>query len=403
VLVAYSGGVDSHVLLHATQIAVGETGADSIIQAVHINHQLQPGSESWKLHCAKTCDQLKISFVGIDVNASAAPGQSPQAAARDARYSAIKNQLQAGDVVLTAHHQNDQAETVLLQLLRGSGVSGLAAMPPSQALGEGTQLRPFLDLPQHVLSEYAAAQTLQWVEDPSNQSNRYARNYLRNSVWPSIESHWHAASATLARVAKNSSDASILSAALAAIDSDCVIDKPSGCVDLPALSKLEAARRNNLLRHWLKELTGQFPSRRTIQSIVDTVINSRADALALVVFESLEIRRYRGYLHAVRPGPRLPPDWSIDWRDTGRELEIIALGLTLPVSILSKLENENLGGKRVQVRLRRGGESIALPGRPRKTLKALLQENAIPPWRRDYLPLIFLDGVLVAVHEISDC
>ncbi len=400
VLVAYSGGVDSHVLLHASQRAVGETCSG--IRAVHINHQLQPRSELWKLHCAETCDRLKIPFVGVDVKVEAAAGQSPQEAARDARYSAIKNQLEPGDVVLTAHHQNDQAETVLLQLLRGGGVGGLAAMPASQSLGVGTQLRPFIDLPQSVLSEYAAMHALQWVEDPSNRSDRYARNYLRNRLWPTIESHWPAAAATLARAAVNCAEASILNATLADIDSDCTIDKANGCVDLPALSKLEAVRRNNLLRHWLKELTGRFPARRTIQSIVDTVINSRVDAQARVVFESLEIRRYRGFLHAVRPAPRLPPDWAIEWRDTRRALEISELGLTLPVSILSGIENDKLSDSRIEVRLRGGGESIVLPGRPRKTLKALLQENAIPPWRRDYVPLIYVDGDLVAVYGISN-
>ena len=169
VLVAYSGGVDSHVLLHASQRAVRESGENVSLRAVHINHQLQPKSESWKLHCAGICDRLNIPFTGIDVNASAVPGQSPQAAARDARYAAIQNELRSNDVLLTAHHRNDQAETVLLQLLRGSGVAGLAAMPYRRHLGEGIVSRPFLDTPQHTLFAYASMHALEWVEDPSNQ------------------------------------------------------------------------------------------------------------------------------------------------------------------------------------------------------------------------------------------
>ena len=401
-LVAYSGGVDSHVLLHASQRALLESHQKLSIRAVHINHQLQPKSESWKLHCAAICSRLSVPFTGIDVNASAELGQSPQAAARDARYAAFKNEMQSGDVLLTAHHRNDQAETVLLQLLRGSGVAGLAAMPHCRQLGEGIVLRPFLELPQHTLCAYAATHALEWVEDPSNQSDRYARNYLRNSLWPLIESHWPAAATVLARAAKNNAEASALNGVLAAIDSENVVDEANGSVDLSALANLELLRRKNVLRYWLKNISGRFPSQHIMQSILDTVIDARDDAQPLVEFAPFEIRRYRGSLHAVIPGRRLPSDWSVEWRNTRRALEIPELGLTLPVSIITGLASPELCGKRVEVRLRRGGESIVLPGRPRKSLKALMQENAIAPWRRDNLPLIYLNGTLVAVHGISN-
>ena len=161
-------------------------------------------------------------------------------------------------------------------------------------------------------------------------------------------------------------------------------------------------RRKNVLRYWLKNISGRFPSQQTMQSIVDTVIGARGDAQPLVEFAPFEIRRYRGFLHAVVPGPKMPTDWSIEWRDTRRALEIPALGVTLPVSIITGLATLELCGKRVEVRLRRGGESIVLPGRPRKSLKALLRENGIVPWRRNHLPLIYLNGALVAVHGISD-
>lgn len=399
--IAYSGGVDSHVLLHASRALI-QAGTVSIpLRAVHINHQLQTQSPAWKRHCAAVCQQLGIDFTGIDVDASASTGQSPEEAAREARYAAINRQLCAGDALLTAHHRNDQAETVLLQMLRGSGVAGLAAMPPQQPRGEGVHLRPFLDLPQTVLADYADTHGLQWVEDPSNQATHYQRNYLRQTLWPLITARWPSADATLARVAHHSAEAAGLNATLANKDSEQVIDRDH-CIHLASLLQLDAPRQRNVVRHWLKQASGRFPSQRLMQTLLTTVVNAKGDAQPAVQHDTLTVRRYRGRLYALPSLPTLPPHWSLVWQNTQQPLEIPALGLTLPVSLLSTSDDESLHKGRVEVTLRRGGETISLAGRPRKSLKALLQEKGVPPWQRSRSPLVYVDGVLVCIYITPD-
>ena len=397
IVIAYSGGVDSHALLHAAYCAVQQPNACLPICAVHINHQLQPQSKFWKQHCAKICAEMNIPFTGIDVDAEGASGDSPEAAARDARYHAIERAIREGDAVLTAHHRDDQAETVLLQMLRGSGVAGLAAMPVLQAFGAGFQLRPFLDLPKQSLREYASKHGLNVIEDPSNQSQRYQRNYFRNKVLPLIESRWPSASATIARVAKHSAESLQLNEALAGIDAKSVIDL-EGRVDISTLTLLANVRQKNLLRYWIQKATGRYPSSVVLQSVFDNVIYAKADAEPLVGFESISIRRYRDHLYLVPTTSELSEGWQLRWEDVSSSLNIELLNIVVPVSVLAGKE---LVGKQVVVRCRQGGETIKLPGRPSKSVKALCQEQGIPPWQRNKIPLIFIDDELVAVYGLN--
>ena len=265
-VVAYSGGVDSHVLLHAIRCASREPGAGIDLRALYINHQLQALGTTWRRHCADVCRQLAVPFTAIDIDIEIVPGQSPEEAARDTRYRAIEQQLRPIDAVLTAHHLDDQAETVLLQLLRGSGPAGLAAMPGFRPLGASLHLRPFLALPRCILVDYARVHKLHWVEDPSNRCDRYQRNYVRNQVWPTIALRWPTANASLARAAQNGAEASALNASLAAIDSELVLGA-NGCIDLAALARLEYLRQKNVLRHWLRKAAGKFPSRAVLQTL----------------------------------------------------------------------------------------------------------------------------------------
>ena len=206
--VAFSGGLDSLVLLHALCALRGRLAAG--VAAVHVHHGLHSDADEWDAHCQQVCDELGVAYTLLRVDGRPATGESPEAAARDARYRALAEWLPAGHCLLTAQHQDDQAETLLLQLLRGSGVSGLAAMPVMTGLGAGHHLRPLLEMTRPALHHYATAHALRWIEDPSNQSSAYDRKYLRHQVLPRLRERWPAVSSSLSRSAAHCAEASAL-------------------------------------------------------------------------------------------------------------------------------------------------------------------------------------------------
>ena len=428
-LIAYSGGLDSHVLLHASwRILCAEPSDRQLCQrnpipsnqiqhghcppppahlaglslaATYVDHQLQAESAQWAEHCAATCAQLDLPFHAICVDAQPEPGHSPEARARDARYAALAAQLDDGDLLLTAQHRHDQAETVLLQLLRGSGVAGLAAMPASRPLGAGTHLRPLLDIAKPQLLNYAREHQLHWIEDPSNQQPRYRRNYLRQQLWPQLSHYWPSADATLARSARHAAEASALLCDLAAIDMQRVVASDERkVICLLQLSTLSPSRQRNLLRHWLQDITGRFPGQNLLRQIETTLLPAKCDANPKIACADFELRRYRQRLYAVPAGIPVPQHWSLTWRVPSRPLAIPLLGVTLPTAILSGIDTETLNGQTLRVTLRGGGEHLQLPGRPRKSLQSLLQEYAVPPWERDRLPLIYLGEQLIAIFGL---
>jgi len=183
--VAFSGGIDSHVLLDA--MATLRPQLSATLNAVHVNHGLNAKAAQWAAHAVSVCELLDIPCHVFNVNASAKKGESPEAAARDARYHTFSALIEAGDVLLTAHHREDQAETLLLQLVRGAGPHGLAAMPLSRSFSNGQLARPLLAVEQALINDYAAEKALLWVEDPSNQELGFERNFLRHEVMPILK------------------------------------------------------------------------------------------------------------------------------------------------------------------------------------------------------------------------
>ena len=207
VYIGYSGGVDSHVLLH---LCASITELKNKITAVYVHHGLQAEAESWARHCKKTAESLGVNFVLLRVNAVAGQGESPEEAARNARYKALKSLIGVNDVLLVAQHRDDQLETVLLQLFRGSGLRGLSAMPERMAFGLGLMLRPLLNVSKAAINDYAQVHALSWVDDPSNLSNDYDRNFLRNAVLPLLKQRWPACDKTVARSARHCADAQLV-------------------------------------------------------------------------------------------------------------------------------------------------------------------------------------------------
>ena len=203
--VAYSGGIDSHVLLHL--LAGWRARLPGVLGAVHVNHQLQQQSGDWELHCRAVCEELGLGFQALQVAARPRRGESPEAAARSARYRGLSEWLPPGAVLVTAQHLDDQAETLLLQLLRGSGVHGLAAMPAMTVLGAGLHQRPLLGVTRAQLRRYAESHRLDWIDDPSNTDTAFDRNYLRHEIMPRLKARWPAAGATLSRSAAHCAEA----------------------------------------------------------------------------------------------------------------------------------------------------------------------------------------------------
>jgi tRNA(Ile)-lysidine synthase len=396
--IAYSGGLDSRVLLHLCAQLQGQPGAPEFI-AVHVHHGLQAAADAFAEHCRATCRREGIAFRLLRVDAQARQGQSREEAARTARYGALRSLLAADDVLLTAQHQDDQAETLLLQLLRGSGLAGLAAMPESAPFPPGRLLRPLLEFSRRELQAYGEAHTLQWIDDPSNLDLSFDRNFIRHRVLPLLAERWPAAAETLSRSARHCAEAQ---ATLAGLAQDLL--KAARHSDRPTLSvaKLRGYSepdRRLVLREWLKAAGFRRPSARVLDQVVKEALTAGADRNPAIRWSEGEIRRYRGELYVLPP--RRPFDASavIAW-DGG-------LPLRLPDDNgeLAALEAEGIGiapdlwrNGPITVRYRQGGEVLRPAGRDgSRELKKLFQEVGLPPWLRERVPLVYLDGRLAAV------
>jgi len=400
--VAYSGGMDSHVLLHALAALRDTLGAS--VGAVHVNHGLQAHAADWQEHCAAVCRELDVEFAALSVDARAASGESPEAAARKARYTALADWLPGQHCLLTAHHQDDQAETLLVQLLRGSGVQGLAAMPAQSVLGQGMHLRPLLDCPRSGLVSYADAQGLNWIEDPSNRDTGFTRNFLRHRVMPELQRRWPGSSASLARSAAHQAEAATLLDELAAVDL-ATLSVPDAALSRPGLDALSAQRQRNVLRFWIRQRTGGCPSSAVLARIQQDALHSRPDAEPCVRWGDFELRRYRDRLYVLHqmavPLPGQELEWSLQAPlsipQAGGELSVIPqTGQGIRESVLD--------GNGVRVGWRRGGERCVPAGRGQHhSLKKLFQEQGIPPWQRARIPLIYIGGQLAAVAGLWVC
>jgi tRNA(Ile)-lysidine synthase len=401
--VAYSGGVDSHAMLHALASLRHELPCR--VAAVHVNHGLQEAAAAWDEHCRAVCAALDIPYVCLRVDARAAAGESREAAARVARYTALKDWLPRGDCLLTAQHRDDQAETLLLQLLRGSGVKGLAAMPRSACFGGGRLLRPLLDCSHQALVDYAVANRLNWVDDPSNGDVSLDRNFLRRETLTMMRRRWPALSATLARSARHCAEAARVLEDLAREDLRGIAGASAETLPASALLALSPPRRNNLLRHWLTERGAGIPPEAVLARVAREILGSRADAEACVRWGAWELRRYRDRLHLLAQGPHLDRSGSIAWRpETALELPGAGGVLSACRSSGEGLRAAALDGAAVSVRWRRGGEQCRPVGRPHHhALKKLFQERGIPPWERGRIPLVYVGEELAAVADLWVC
>ena len=401
--VAFSGGLDSSVLLYALHACAGRLQAE--IGAVHVNHGLQAHAALWEAHCRQVCAALGVRYVSLPVDATPAPGESPEAAARTARYAALANWLPAGHCLLTAQHRDDQAETLLLQLLRGSGVHGLAAMPESSPFGNGLHLRPLLDHPRSDLHAWALATGLAWVEDPSNLDTAFDRNFLRAAVLPVLRQRWPAAASSLARSAGHCAEAADLVGQLAELDLQHVPGPQAGTLSVAGLRSLPVARCRNVLRHWIRARSGSFPPASILAHILHDVLASRHDAEPCVRHARHEIRRYRDTLYLLPQQTAPLPLEDIPWSLTA-PLPLPQAGGVLRATPGTGcgIRKSLLAAHAVQVRWRQGGERCRPAGRRHHhSLKKLFQAQGIPPWERERIPLIYIGDELAVVAGLWVC
>jgi len=396
--VAYSGGMDSHVLLHA--IAQCRNKIDAEIKAVYVEHGLQTASHDWAHHCESVCQQLEIPLTVIHVDANAKKGESPEAAARTARYEALATVMSSNDVMLTAQHERDQSETLFLQLLRGAGTRGLSAMPELTTLGKGQLYRPLLNVGYLSLQDYAQQHGLQWIDDPSNQESRFDRNLLRNNVLPLLRERWSSLDTTVRRVASQQAEAQQLLSELAAQDSATLIDAV-GALAIPGLLLLSAARQRNVLRFWLENSGMRPPSAKKLAQLQHDVINAGEDRNPCVSWQGCEVRRYRDRLYTMLPLQELDINTSLDWQP-GQTLVLPASsGILLSRSV--KGQGVFLDGL-ATLKYRRGGERCQPVGKTGHTsLKKLFQEAGIPPWQRNRTPLVYVNDELAAIPGLCVC
>jgi tRNA(Ile)-lysidine synthase len=391
--VAFSGGLDSTVLLH---LLAGLSRRLPLppLRAVHVQHGLQAVAQAWPAHCQQVCDALGVPLLQRVVQVQ--PGASLEQAARDARYAAFVALLGDDEVLLTAQHRDDQAETLLFRLLRGAGARGLAAMPVSRSLGLGQLVRPLLDVSRAELEDYARANRLDWVEDPSNRDERFSRNYLRQQVLPLLTQRWPQAMLSMARSAAHLGEAQGLLDELAQADLIAIgQDSRFTWLSLPSLPlapllQLSAARQRNLLRHWLAPLTPLPDSDHWAGW--RSLAHAAVDAAPIWRLARGELHRADGrlwWLSGVwlRPFPSMTLSLPADTQ------------LLLPANGCVWLQGEAPEGA-LQVRYRQGGEQLHVPRRGRRDLKRLLSEVGVPGFLRSRLPLLYQGEQLLAVANL---
>lgn len=404
--VAFSGGADSTALLAALSRLRLPARA---LRALHVDHGLHADSGSWATRAVEVARGLRVPCEVLRAKVARARGESPEARARTARYRLLAGALRPGEVLLTAHHEDDQLETVLLMLLRGAGVAGLAAMPELAPFAGGFLARPLLTRSRTELEAFVRAAGLPHLEDPSNQDERLDRNFLRRRVLPVIRTRWPGAAATVGRAARHAAEAQRLLEGLAWSDLSAAHHGES--LAAGALRALPPDRRRNALRFWIAARGLTLPPATRLAEIAGPMLAARDDAQPAVEWPGARIERHAGLLTvypagsatgaAAGRGSAVARETAWAWRaepvcrlpeGLGQlELRADAYG---PVNLAAL-------PARLTIRWRQGGERLTIaPGRPRRALKSLLRESGLPPGERARLPLLYGGGRLLAVADL---
>jgi tRNA(Ile)-lysidine synthase len=391
VALALSGGIDSMVLLDALTPFVASHPL--LLSAIHVHHGLSPNADRWAHFCAEQCALRNIPLTVHRLRLERGPGQSIEVLARAARYECLM--AADADVVALAHHADDQAETVLLQLLRGAGPRGVSAMPGYRE-GRPSLWRPLLSLSRQKLHDYASSRGLAWIEDESNVDTKHKRNLLRHAVAPLLSASFPGYPGTLVRAAAHQAEASALLDELAALDAAGAVDKLG--LDRVRLAALPAARAANLLRWFMRREGLRPPSQARLSEMLRQLVLTASDAKVSIAHEGREIGVHRGrILVHLRP----PEAYVLAWHGE-REVRLPWGALTFVPVHGAGLCADKLKQAPVSLRTRAGGERIQLAtNRPHHAVKKLLQQAGLPRWERDALPLVWCGDELAAIPGIG--
>ncbi len=399
VVVGFSGGLDSTVLLDLVRRWQQLHPSISLL-ALHINHQLQAAADQWQLHCELLCQHWAVPFASEVVRVDPAKASLEQAA-RQVRYAAFKRHVREQDVLLLAHHRDDQVETLLQRLLRGSGPLGLGGMGTVSRVQDMTVLRPLLELDRSELEVWARDEQLHWINDPSNQDVTPERNFIRAQVLPLLRTRWPRLNQTVARSARLSRSSAELLDELAQLDADglCQPGKP---LPLDVLTALSLSRSMNLLRFWIRLQGLTPPSEAQLHRVLEEMLPCGEDAQPELVWGGNQLRRYRQALYCV---PVLSPPHGKPVSFSLREPLP-----SLPVGKLWQRPDQGVAFARsrlaqapLALQTRMGGERIKPTGRPANSLKHWLQVCAVPPWWREHWPILYCGDQIAGLPGLLVC
>ncbi len=396
-LLGLSGGVDSVVLLHL--LAQLSPRFSWRLSALHVHHGISPNADSWADFCTELCAKYTIPLLVERVDIAPLRAMGIEAAARQLRHAALARQKV--DFIALAHHRDDQAETLLLQLLRGAGVRGASSMPMLK-LGHNSPslLRPLLNIERSELEAYARLHELPWVEDDSNEDVSYPRNFLRHRVLPVLEQRFPAYRTTLARSARHFAEAAGLLDELAAQDAASAVNGERLSVEV--LRQLSNARGKNLLRYFLAARGAPIPDSTRLAEMLRQLCEAGEGAQIRITWQGWQLRCYREHAYAL-PVTLPAADFAIVWQG---ETEI-ALPASHGVLHFERVIGQGLSLARLQqcvvtIRSRHGSESIQLDvARPRQSLRNLLPQQGVPPWQRELTPLLFCGDELLFVPGVA--
>lgn len=350
-LIAYSGGMDSHVLLHALL----HCGIKHRLRVVHVHHGLSPNADDWVKHVEQVCNELQLPLIVHHLHLNIPKGESIEALARDKRYQYFAEILQPNEILCTAHHQDDQMETVLLQLLRGAGPKGLAAMASMEPFAQGFHARPLLSIPHHEILNYAKAHALNWITDESNENLQFDRNYLRREVIPLIKKRFPAAAETISRSASHCATAQEVIEKYISDEIKQLSGDIGNTLSRKKLSELDPDLQTQILRTWLNEKNIPMPTTEQVKSI-QKMLTLDNDVKAIVCLQKHSARLYRDNL------------------------------------FIEENEKFNPQKPKVEIRFHKNGDGLRV--------KKLFQENNIPRWQRESTPLIYINGVLAGLIKM---
>ncbi len=391
-LIAYSGGSDSTALLYFAKKMSEKYGVS--IRAVHVNHNLNIESKEWENHCKISCKEMNIPLTIKNINIHLNPGDSMEEKAREERYSSIFTLMNSKTIMMTAHHADDQAETFLYQLIRGSGVKGLSSMPALKKLSKGYHARPFLSLSKSTLTDIVDFSQLSYIYDKSNDDINFSRNFIRKEILPIINHKWPGSSKTISRAAHNLYDSVKLNQYLATIDIKNYLLKDKSKISVN-LRELDLYRFKNVIRFWILKNNYRMPSMEQTYSIYSNIFKAGNDKSPVFSCSEYEIRRYNDYVEIMSPLKKHDPSKVYTWEHR-KNLIISNLSINLSWEKLEKRLGYKLE-KDAEVKFRKKGQNIKLDSK--RSLKDYMRENKIPPWQRERTLLIYIDKELKIIWD----